>query len=94
MGTIVFLRILFIYSFMRNTERGRAIVRSRLLAGSGMWKLIPEPASRPEPKADAQPLSHPGVPWRGYNFNWNLTHTNAISYKKNVLVAFFLYYNF
>ena len=27
-----------------------------------MWDLIPDPGSRPEPKADAQPSSHPGVP--------------------------------
>ena len=27
------------------------------------------PGSRPEPKADAQPLSHPGVPTRGFDIN-------------------------
>ena len=27
-----------------------------------MWDSIPELGSRPEPKADAQMLSHPGIP--------------------------------
>ena len=27
-----------------------------------MWDSIPGPGSCPDPKADAQPLSHPGVP--------------------------------
>ena len=54
----------FIYLFMKDRESGRDIDRgrSRLLTGSLMWDLIPEPGSRPEPKADAQPLSHPGAP--------------------------------
>ena len=49
---------------MIDTERGRDIGRrrSRLPTGSLMWNLIPKLGSRPEPKADAQPLSHPGVP--------------------------------
>ena len=49
---------------MRQTERGRDIDRgkSRLPTGSPMWDLIPGPGSRPEQKADAQPLSHPGAP--------------------------------
>ena len=49
---------------MRDTERGRDTGRgrSRLHAGSLMWDLIPELGSRPEPKPDAQSLSHPGVP--------------------------------
>ena len=42
-------------------ETGRG--RSRLLAGSLMWGLHPQtPESHHEPKADTQPLSHPGVP--------------------------------
>ena len=51
---------------MRDIERGRDIGRgrSRLLTGSLMWDSIPGPGSHPEPKADAQPLSHPGVPTR------------------------------
>ena len=49
---------------MRDTERGRDTDRgrSRLLAGSPMRGLIPGSGSHPEWKADAQPLSHPGVP--------------------------------
>ena len=51
---------------MRDTERGRDTGRgrSRLPVWSPMWDLIPRPqlGSRPEPKADAQLLSHPGVP--------------------------------
>ena len=49
-------------------ERGRDIGRgrSRLPAGSPMWDLIlglRDPEIRiPEPKADAQPLSHAGAP--------------------------------
>ena len=43
-------------------ERGRDIGRgrSRLLAGSPMWDLMPDPW--PESKAGTQPLSHLGVP--------------------------------
>ena len=51
----------FIYLFMREAEtqavRGEA---------GFLWGLDPgSPGSRPEPKADAQPLSHPGVPIAG-----------------------------
>ena len=49
---------------MRDTERGRDTSRgrSRLPAGKPHAGLDPTtPGSRPEPKADAQPLSHPGV---------------------------------
>ena len=49
---------------MRETERDRDIGRGggRLLAGSPMQALDPRTAeSHPEPKADAQPLSHPGA---------------------------------
>ena len=43
----------------RDTGRGR----NRLHAGSPMRDLIPGPlGSHPGPKADAQPLSQPGVP--------------------------------
>ena len=38
----------FIYVFMRDTQR--EVEHPRI------------PGSRPEPKADAQPLSHPGAP--------------------------------
>ena len=48
---------------MRERQRGRDIdrERSRLHSGSLMWDSILDPGSRPEPKADAQPLSHPGI---------------------------------
>ena len=36
--------------------------RSRLLTGSRMWDLIPGLGPHAEPKAGAQPLSHPGAP--------------------------------
>ena len=52
---------------MRDTERERGRDtgrgRSRLPAGSPMWDLDPRTlGSHPEPKADAQLLSHPAVP--------------------------------
>ena len=58
-----FLR--FIYLFMRDTQReardkGRG--RSRLLSGSLMQDSILDPRIIPGAgKADAQPLSHPGI---------------------------------
>ena len=48
----------------RETERGRDIGRGR----SRPWQRAQRgtqsriPGSGPEPKADAQPLSHPGIP--------------------------------
>ena len=63
-----FLRFyLFIYE--RHRKRGRDIGRrrSRIPAGSLIPDSIPGlPGSQPEPKADAQPLSHPGAPNSGY----------------------------
>ena len=49
---------------MRDTETGRDTgrERSRLPAGSLVWDSIPDPGSRPEAKADAQPVSNPGIP--------------------------------
>ena len=55
-----FLFFIFKRFYLFIHERGRDRGRSRLHAGSPMWDLIP--GSHPEPKADAQPLSHPGVP--------------------------------
>ena len=55
----------FINLFMRHREEGRDICRgrrSRLPAGSPMRNSIPGPGSCPEPEADAQLLSHPGIP--------------------------------
>ena len=51
---------------MRDTGRGR----SRRLTGSLMWDLIPGPGSHPEPKAEAQLLSHPDVPSHGLYRVW------------------------
>ena len=61
---------------MRDRERGRDIGRgrSRLPARSWMWDLIPDPRishvpTPPVPKANAQLLSHPGVPvFLGFKF--------------------------
>ena len=50
---------------MRDTERGRdtGTRRSRRHARIPMWGSIPGLlGSHPEPNADAQPLSHPGIP--------------------------------
>ena len=55
---------LFIYS--QETERDRDIGRgrSRLPVGKPDAGLDPRtPGSQPEPKADTQPLSHPGALW-------------------------------
>ena len=67
-GTLFKIGLFFffkIYLFMRDTEREARDTsgeRSRLPARSPMWDSIPgPPGSHPEPKADAQPLSHPGV---------------------------------
>ena len=55
----------FIYSFTRDTER-KAETQAEGEAGSsqgarcGTWS--PDSGSHPEPKADTQPLSHPGIP--------------------------------
>ena len=52
---------------MRDTERGRDIGRGRirLPMGNLMQDLIPGPWDQDlSQKADAQPLSHPGVPAR------------------------------
>ena len=54
MTTAFFKNILFMHEKTdRDPDTGRE--RSRLLIGR-------TPGSRPEPKADAQPLSHQGVP--------------------------------
>ena len=56
----------FIYLFMRDKERGRDIGagRSRLPAGEPDAGFSPRTlGSRPEPKADAQTLSHLATPF-------------------------------
>ena len=52
------------YLFMRDRERDRDIGRgrSRLPAGNHVGLHPGTPGSHPEPKADTQPLSHPGIP--------------------------------
>ena len=58
----------FIYLFMRDRERERERQRHRQKKKQAPYRepdvgLNPwTPGSRPEPKAEAQPLSHPGVP--------------------------------
>ena len=69
---------------MRDRERGRDIGRGRgrLPVGSPMWDSIlgldpGTPGSHPESKADAQPLSHPGVAPPRRFLTWNLRTMNA-----------------
>ena len=59
---IFFLQILFIYSWETQSEVETGRGRSRIPGRSLMWDSIPDPGSRPELKADAQQLSHPGIP--------------------------------
>ena len=61
---IFFLRFyLFIHKRHREREADTGRGRRRLHAESLMRDSIPGPlGSCPEPKADAQPLSHPGAP--------------------------------
>ena len=49
---------------MRNTKRGREVGRgrSRLPVGTRCGTQSQDPGSCPEATAEAQPLSHPGVP--------------------------------
>ena len=54
----------------RGGDTGRG--RSRLLTGSPMQDSIPGLGPCPGPKADAQPLSHPGVP-RSFYIDTNKT---------------------
>ena len=61
----LFILKYFIYLFMRDTEieaetqaeGGEAGSMQGAQCGTRSW----DPGSRPGPKADAQPLSHPGV---------------------------------
>ena len=62
----------FIYLFMRDTERERQRHRQRekqTPCEEPDWGLHPRtPGSRPEPKADTQPLSNPGALVLGLNY--------------------------
>ena len=65
---------------MRDTQRGQRHRQREKQAPHGEPDvgLDPEtPGSRPEPKADAQPLSHPGVP---YNTLFKLL-TTLVAYR-------------
>ena len=60
----VFYKRFYLFIHKRHRDRGRdsGRGRSRLPAGILMWdSILGPPGSRPEPKADAQPLSHPGA---------------------------------
>ena len=61
-----FFKILFIYSWETQRERQRHRQREKQAPwGDPDVGLNPRiPGSRPEPKADAQPLSHPGAPYK------------------------------
>ena len=61
------LSYLFIFKkysiyLLRERERERGRGRSRLHEGSPMWDSIPGPRDMSQPRAGAQPLSHPGIP--------------------------------
>ena len=58
---ILFLKILFIYLFMRETQ-GESETEAEGEAGSLWGAQCGTLGSRPEPKADAQRLSHTGIP--------------------------------
>ena len=64
----------FVYLFMRDTERGTQRHRPRekqAPCGETDVGLDPRtPRSRPEQKADAQPLSHPGVLEAGFELDF------------------------
>ena len=47
---------------MEDTERGRAEGEAGSMQGARSGTQSRIPGSHPEPKADAQPLRHPGVP--------------------------------
>ena len=67
-------KILFIYSWetQRERERSRDIGRGRSSHWGPDAGLDPRTlGSHPEPKADTQPLSHPGAPWQ-WLFNWKI----------------------
>ena len=60
-GESFFKKDFCLFMIEREKERQRHRERSSLPERSLMWDSIPTPGSCPEPKADAQLLSHPGV---------------------------------
>ena len=71
---LFFFKRFYLFIHERHTERGRDTGRGREMG------LDPRtPRSRPEPKADAQPLSHPGVPSVPPDFNMCLASCVGLS---------------
>lgn len=67
---------------MRNTERQRQ--RQREMQAPCKEPNPGTPGSCPEPKADAQPLSHPGT--HSVVFEWNVNVLNVVfEYHTNTL---------
>ena len=64
--TLFFFLRFYLFVHERDREREEETIgrgRNSVHAGSLMWDLVPgPPGSRPEPKADGQPLSHPDAP--------------------------------
>ena len=60
-GGYLFIKTLFIYLFMRDTERQRHRPKEKQ-APCGEPDVGLDPRITPEPKTNTQPLSHPGVP--------------------------------
>ena len=64
--SLVVLVLDFIYSFMRDIEREGQRRRQREKQAPSREPNVGRnprtPGSHPEPKVDAQPLSHPGIP--------------------------------
>ena len=80
----------FIYSWESRKGRGRDRSRGRTgpHAGSQMWDFIPGPGWRSEPKADAQPLSHSGVPCDQFPMCLVLFHTQRLRWLIITFVSF------
>ena len=87
--SLFFFKDLFVCLFVCDTERSRDIDRgrSRLLAGSLMWDLIPGLGSHPEPKADIQLLSHPGVCPQCYTLECKLMLISLTTISWNKFIA-------
>ena len=67
-------------------ERGRDTGRERSSpTRSPIWDSIPGLGSRPEPKAGAKPLSHPGIPSTNFSISF-LTITETFRHLSCCLV--------